>query len=83
MCKKMLACSCTLCSVWRMNSQILNAVAELLRANGITPTKELVFSACLKSLLDSGVDTRTAFDFVLGAGAFDRFAGDLHAALRA
>ena len=82
MCNKRLALRCTVCSLVRMNHELLNKVAELLRSNGITPTKHLVFSACLKSLIDAGIDTRTAFDFVLGAGAFERFAGDLYAALR-
>lgn len=66
-----------------MNSEQLNKVAELLCANGINPTKELVFSACLKTLFDAGIDTRTAFDAVLGHGAFDTLAGDLYAKLRA
>lgn len=83
MCKIVLAPDCTVCSLLGMNSQILNQVTELLHSNGINPTKELVFSTCLKTLFDAGVDTRTAFDFVLGDGRFDQFAGDLHAALNA
>lgn len=66
-----------------MTTTQLNAVAELLEANGIKATKEVVFSVCIKTLTDAGVTVRDAFDAVLGAGRLEQFAGDLHAALNA
>ena len=35
------------------------------------------------SLVAAGMDLRAAFDAVLGAGAFDKMAADLHSALTA
>jgi len=41
-----------------------------------------LISARILLALRSGMDERTAFDHVLGAGAFDRMAGELYDALR-
>ena len=50
----------------------------------ITTDRNVVFSAVLRTLtVDGGFPVDAAFDALFGAGAFLRFAGDLHAALRA
>lgn len=40
-------------------------------------------SARIAKLMTEGMDVRTAFDAVLGAGAYDAFASELYDALRA
>jgi hypothetical protein len=40
-------------------------------------------TAALAARIASGMDVRTAWDDVFGAGAYERMAGDLHDALRA
>jgi len=40
-------------------------------------------SARILALVAAGQDVRTAFDNVLGAGAFERLAGDLYDTIRA
>jgi hypothetical protein len=44
----------------------LNAIASLFN----TTDKNLVFSVCIKTLVESGVDIAAATDAVLGAGRF-------------
>ena len=54
-----------------MNADQLNAVANFLTSQGIEVTKELVFSVCIKTLVESGVPVADAVDSVLGSGRFD------------
>ncbi len=42
-----------------------------------------LISASILYLLTNGVDTKEAFDFVLGAGSYDRMVSDLYDQLRA
>ena len=64
----------------QITTEQLNAVAEILG----TTDRNVVFSAVLRTLtVDGGFPVDAAFDALFGAGAFLRFAGDLHAALRA
>ena len=62
-----------------MNAATLNQVAELLG----TADKNVVISAILKTLTDSGIALNIAFDHVFGDGSYIKFAGEVHAALRA
>lgn len=57
----------------------LNEVATLLG----TTDKNVVISAVLKTLVQSGIDMQTAFDAVFGEGAYRKFAGEIYSALRA
>ena len=62
-----------------MNADQLNAVAALLN----TTDKNLVFSVCVKTLVDAGVSVRDAIDAVLGVGSFDSIASDVYDKLTA
>ena len=67
-----------------MNAAQLNQVAQMIEAQtGAAPTKEVVFSACILSLTQAGMDIKAAFDFVLGEGRFSEFASNLHNQLTA
>jgi type II secretory pathway component PulF len=68
-------------SVGMNSTTALNQVAELLRSNGVTPTKEMVFTIALGTLVKAGTPVRDAFDMVFGAGSYVRAAGNLQAAL--
>jgi hypothetical protein len=57
----------------------LNAVATFLD----TTDKNLVFSVCIKTLVDAGVSVREAVDAVLGTGRFDDIASDIYNKLTA
>jgi len=57
----------------------LNKVAEIIG----TTDKNVVFSVVIKSLTDSGVDIKVAFDMLFGEGAYMKFAGQIYDALRA
>jgi hypothetical protein len=58
-----------------MTTAQLNQVATLLG----TDNKELVFSTCIKFLIDEGMEVKEAVDVVLGQGTFDRI-GEIVAA---
>jgi hypothetical protein len=62
-----------------MNAEQLNAVAALLN----TTDKNLVFSVCIKTLVDAGVSVRDAIDAVLGVGTFEGIAGEVYGKLTA
>lgn len=66
-----------------MTTAQLNAVASLLTANGIEATKDVVFSVCIKTLIEAGMPIEVAFDAVLGEGHYTKFSGNLYDALRA
>jgi len=66
-----------------MTSEILNQAAEVLRVNGIEPTKDLVFSACIMTLTNLGMETREAVDTVLGTGRFNEIASKVYDNLNA
>ncbi len=57
----------------------LNAVATLIG----TTDKHLVFAACIKTLVEDGMDARTAFDFVCGKHNVDTMISELYDTLRA
>ena len=61
-----------------MTTAELNAAAAVLG----TTDKNTVFAMCIKTMIDAGFDHKTAFDRVLGAGSYDKFAGNLYDALR-
>jgi hypothetical protein len=60
-----------------MNAQQLNQVATLLG----TDSKELVFSTCIKFLVDEGMELKDAVDAVLGEGAYARIGEGVYAKL--
>ena len=57
-----------------MTTEQLNAVASLLN----TTDKNLVFSVCIKTLVDAGMDVAAATDAVLGAGRFMEIANAVY-----
>ena len=72
-----------------MNTEALNAVKNLIvdfaNSNGICLItqfrtqdnfKKFVISLCFTELVKSGIRTETAFDFLLGDGAFNQMAND-------
>jgi len=46
-------------------------------------TTQQIISARILALKNSGMSLREAFDAVLGAGAYDKLAGEVYDALRA
>lgn len=71
-----------------MNTEALNAAVEFLRSLGITvgndaASKNAVISLCIKTLVDAGIDAKTAFDSIVGAGCFDKLAADVYEGLSA
>jgi hypothetical protein len=63
----------------QITTEQLNAVAALLN----TTDKNLVFSVCIKTLVDAGMDVATATDAVLGAGRFMEIANAVYEGLTA
>jgi hypothetical protein len=61
-----------------MTTEQLNAVASLLN----TTDKNLVFSVCIKTLVDAGMDVAAATDAVLGAGRFMEIANAVYEAAK-
>lgn len=57
----------------------LNEVAGLLN----TTDKNIVISAIMKTLVQSGVAVDAAFEMIFGEGSYTRFAGQIYNALRA
>jgi hypothetical protein len=57
-----------------MTAEQLNQAAALLG----TTDKNVVISACIKTLVDAGLDIRTAYDAILGKGAYNKMASELH-----
>lgn len=55
----------------------LNQIAELLG----TTDKNTVITFAIGTLVQAGINISEAFDAVLGAGAYVKFAGDLYHAL--
>lgn len=63
----------------KITAEQLNAVAALLG----TTDKNVVISACIKTLVDSGMDAQEATDAVLGSGTFADIANTVHDKLAA
>lgn len=61
----------------------LNQVAALISAQGITPTKEMVISLSIKTLVDAGYEFRAAFEMILGEGSYEKLAHSVYEQLRA
>lgn len=57
-----------------MTAAELSQVAAILG----TTDKNVVFSFCIKTLIDAGVPVRDAFDRVLGEGRWNEMANDLY-----
>ncbi len=66
-----------------MNKNQLNTVAAIINNHGITATKGSTLAAAILAGVHAGADVKTAFDHVIGAGSFDKFAADLYETLRA
>ena len=62
-----------------ITTEQLNAVAAMIG----TTDKNLVFTACIKTLVASGMDVKLAMEFVLGKNNVDAMIGDLYDGLRA
>lgn len=63
----------------RITTEQLNQVAALLKTND----KNLVISACVKTLVDAGSDVDQAIDATLGAGQFEQLVGEVFKAFKA
>jgi hypothetical protein len=62
-----------------ITTEQLNAVAAMIG----TTDKNLVFTACIKTLVEAGIDAKLAMEFVLGKNKVDAMIGDLYDGLRA
>ena len=61
----------------------LNQIAALIEAQGITPTKEMVISLSIKTLVDAGYKFRTAFEMIMGEGSYEKLTSSVYDQLRA
>ena len=66
-----------------MNNNQLNTIASIINAHGFVATKNSTLSTAVLAGIAAGADLKTAFNHVFGAGAFEKFAGDLYDTLRA
>jgi hypothetical protein len=66
-------------TMMQITTEQLNAVAALLG----TTDKNLVFSVCIKTLVDAGMDIADATDAVLGVGRFMEIANAVYEELTA
>jgi len=57
-----------------ITTEQLNQVAALLG----TTDKNLIISVCIKTLMDSGMGFRAAYDSIFGEGAFIKMADIVH-----
>jgi hypothetical protein len=62
-----------------ITTEQLNAVAAMIG----TTDKNLVFTACIKTLVEAGMDVKLAMEFVLGKNNVDSMINDLYDGLRA
>ena len=62
-----------------ITTEQLNAVAAMIG----TTDKNLVFTACIKTLVAAGMDVKLAMEFVLGKNNVDSMISDLYDGLRA
>jgi hypothetical protein len=62
-----------------ITTEQLNVVAAMIG----TTDKNLVFTACIKTLVEAGMDVKLAMEFVLGKNNVDAMIGDLYDGLRA
>jgi len=60
-----------------MTTKQLNQVAALLSANGISPTKEVVYSVCITFHIGLGMTPSEAFEAVMGSGSFQKLVDDV------
>lgn len=61
----------------------LNQVAALIKSQGITPTKEMVISLSIKTLVDAGYEFRAAFEMILGEGSYEKLSHSIYEQLNA
>jgi hypothetical protein len=59
-----------------------NFLNQIAAAMG-TKDKTIVINTAVAMLVKSGVDLETAFDMIVGEGAYKKLAGDVWTALRA
>ena len=65
------------------NTAALNKIAALINSQGITPTKEMVISLAIKTLVDAGIKFRTAFEMILGEGSYETLTNSVYDQLNA
>ena len=65
-----------------MNNNQLNTIASFISNHGINATKGSTLAVAILAGVHAGADVKTAFDHVIGEGAFDKFAADLYETLR-
>jgi hypothetical protein len=70
-----------LCEYRDMTTNQLNQVAALLSANGITPTKEVVYSVCITFHIGLGMTPSQAFEAVMGSRSFQKLADEVFESL--
>ena len=64
------------------NTALFNQVAEVLKSEGIEPTKNMVISIVIKTLTEAGLTVRDAFEGVMGEGSFNELAYSTYEQLR-
>lgn len=63
----------------KVTAEQMNQIAKVLG----TDDKNVVISAVITVLVESGLKMNEAFDAVFGEGAYKKFAGEIYHALRA
>ena len=65
-----------------MTTEKLNQIARLLEENGIKPTKEMVISIAIKTLVDAGYSVHDAYDSILGEGEYEKMVSSIYSDLK-
>jgi hypothetical protein len=66
-----------------ITTETLNNIAKLIQSVGVTPTKEMVISFSIKTLVDAGYEFKAAYEMIFGEGSHKKLVGDVYDSLRA
>ena len=67
----------------QITADTLNNIAKLIQSVGVTPTKEMVISLSIKTLVDAGYEFKAAYEMIFGKGSHEQLIGYVYESLRA